>query len=60
MMGKKLNVSKENGKIIPETEVIPSELFVSASLNSVDKVLKISRNIDEAKIKRLLSYREIK
>jgi len=54
--GNKLKVFQENKKIIlvAEPEVKPSELFVSASPHAVDKVLKTSRKIDEAKIKGLL------
>ncbi|CAG1003559.1 hypothetical protein METP3_03531 [Methanosarcinales archaeon] len=50
--GKKLKVFQENKKIILETEpdVKPSELFVSASPHAVDKAMKTSREIDEAKI----------
>ncbi len=48
--------SQENKKIIlvAEPEVKPSELFISASPHVVDKALKTSRKIDEAKIKGLL------
>jgi hypothetical protein len=49
---------QENKKIILETEVKPSELFVSASPHAVDKAMKTSRKIDEAKIKRLLKFLE--
>ena len=54
--GNKLKVFQENKKIIliAEPDVKPSELFVSASPHSVDKALKTSRKIDEAKIKGLL------
>ena len=52
-----LDSNQENKKIILETEpdVKPSELFVSASHHAVDKAMKTSRKIDEAKIKRLLN-----
>jgi AbrB family looped-hinge helix DNA binding protein len=55
-MGNKLKVFQENKKIIlvAEPEVKPSELFVSASPNAVDKATKASREIDEAKLKKLL------
>ena len=54
--GNKLKVFQENKKIIliAEPEVKPSELFVSASLHAVDRAMKASRDIDEAKIKKLL------
>jgi AbrB family looped-hinge helix DNA binding protein len=60
--GKKLKIFQENKKIIlvAEPEVKPSELFVSASPHAVDKAMKISREIDEAKIKRLLDDLGIK
>jgi len=56
-IGKKLKLFQENKNIIlvTETEVKPSELFVSASPHAVDKAMKTSRKIDEAKIKRLLN-----
>lgn len=47
-MENKLKVSQKNKKIKPE------ELFVSASPHAVDKAMKASRDIDEAKLKRLL------
>ncbi|HEY6586489.1 MAG TPA: hypothetical protein VIY97_04880 [Candidatus Methanoperedens sp.] len=52
-----MDSNQENKKIILETEpdVKPSELFVSASPHAVDKAMKTSRKIDEAKIKRLLN-----
>jgi AbrB family looped-hinge helix DNA binding protein len=61
-IGKKLKLFQENKKIIlvTETEVKPSELFVSASPHAVDKALKASRKIDETKIKRLLNDLGIK
>jgi len=54
--GNKLKIFQENKKIIliAESEVKPSELFVSASLHAVDKAMKKSREIDEAKIDKLL------
>ncbi|HLB71305.1 MAG TPA: AbrB/MazE/SpoVT family DNA-binding domain-containing protein [Candidatus Methanoperedens sp.] len=54
--GNKLKIFQENKKIIlvAEPEVKPSELFVSASPHAVDKAMKNSRKIDEAKIKGLL------
>ena len=54
--GKKLKVFQENKKIIliAESEVKPSELFVSASRHAVDKAMKQSREIDEVKINKLL------
>jgi len=54
--GNKLKVFQENKKIIliAESEVKPSELFVSASPHTVDKAMKESRDIDAAKIKKLL------
>ena len=57
MVGELLLSNQENKKIILETEpdVKPSELFVSASPHAVDKAMKTSRKIDEAKIKRLLN-----
>lgn len=47
-----LDSNQENKKIILETEpdVKPSELFVTASPHAVDKAMKTSRKIDEAKI----------
>lgn len=61
-IGKKLKLFQENKKIIlvTETEVKPSELFVSASPHAVDKAMKTSRKIDEAKIRRLLNDLGIK
>lgn len=57
MVGELLLSNQENKKIILETEpdVKPSELFVSASPHAVDKAMKTSHTIDEAKIKRLLN-----
>jgi AbrB family looped-hinge helix DNA binding protein len=54
--GHKLKVFQENKKIIliAEPEVKSSELFVSASRHAVDKAMKESREIDAAKINRLL------
>lgn len=54
--GNKLKIFQENKKIIliAESEVKPSELFVSAPLHAVDKAMKKSREIDEAKIDKLL------
>ena len=55
-MGNNLKVFQENKKIVlvAEPEVKPSELFVSASPHAVDKATKASREIDEAKLKKLL------
>lgn len=55
-MGNKLKVFQENKKIVlvAEPEVKPTDLFVSASPNAVDKAMKASREIDEAKLKKLL------
>jgi len=55
-MGNKLKIFQENKKIIlvAEPEVKPSELFVNASPHAIDKAMKASRKIDEAKIKGLL------
>ncbi len=36
------------------TKIIPTELFVSASPNAVESAIKTSRDIDEAKLKKLL------
>jgi AbrB family looped-hinge helix DNA binding protein len=60
--GNKLKVFQEKKKIIlvAEPEVKPSELFVSTSPHAVDKALKTSRKIDEAKIKGLLQDLGIK
>ena len=54
--GHKLKVFQENKKIIliAEPEVNSSELFVSASKHPGDKAMKESREIDAAKINRLL------
>ncbi len=54
-MGNKLKIFQENKKIIlvAEPEVKPSELFVNASPHAIDKAIKASRKIDEAKIKGL-------
>ncbi|MFV9630742.1 MAG: AbrB/MazE/SpoVT family DNA-binding domain-containing protein [Methanosarcinales archaeon] len=54
--GNKLKIFQENKKIIliAESEVKPSELFVSASRHAVDKAMKKSREIDDAKIDKLL------
>jgi len=61
-IGNKLKIFQEDKKIIivAEPEVKPSELFVSASPHAVDKAMKASRKIDEAKIKRLLNDLGIK
>lgn len=61
-IGKKLKLFQENKKIIlvTETEIKPSELFVSASPHAVDKAMKKSRKIDEEKIRRLLNDLGIK
>ena len=55
-MGNKLKILQENKKIIlvAEPEVKSEELFVSASPNAVDKVMKESRKMDDAKLNRLL------
>ncbi len=55
-MGNKLKVFQENKKIIlvAEPEVKPTELFVSASPDAVDRAMKSSHDIDEAKLKKLL------
>lgn len=54
--GNKLKIFQENKKIIliAESEVKPSELFVSASRHAADKAMKKSREIDDAKIDKLL------
>ena len=55
--GNKLKVFQENKKIIliAEPEINPSELFVGSSPHAVDDALKASRDIDDAKIKKLLN-----
>jgi AbrB family looped-hinge helix DNA binding protein len=55
-MGNKLKVFQENKKIIlvAEPDVKPTDLFVSASPHAVDKAMKASRDIDEAKLNKLL------
>ena len=55
-MGNKLKIFQENKKIIlvAEPEVKPEELFVSASPDAVDKAMKESRKMDDAKLNRLL------
>jgi hypothetical protein len=47
-MGGKLKAIQKNKKIKP------TELFVSASPHAVDSAMKASREIDEAKLKKLL------
>lgn len=47
-MGGKAKVFQKNKKVRPE------ELSVSASPHAVDNAMKASRDIDEAKIKKLL------
>ena len=55
-MGNKLKILQENKKIIlvAEPEVKSEELFVSASSDAVDKAMKESRKMDDAKLNRLL------
>jgi AbrB family looped-hinge helix DNA binding protein len=54
--GNKLKIFQENKKIIliAEPEVKPTELFVSAPPHAVDRAMRESREVDEAKIKKLL------
>ena len=54
-MGNKLKVFQENKKIvlIAEPEAKPTELFVRASPNAVERAIKESHEIDEAKFKKL-------
>lgn len=55
-MDEKHKVFRKNKQIIlvTEPEVIPAELFVCASPHAVDKAMKASHDIDEAKLKNLL------
>ncbi len=55
-MNNRLKGIQKKKEIIPVTkpDVNPAELFVSASPHAVDKALKASRDIDEAKLKKLL------
>lgn len=41
-------------KVFQKKKIKPEELFVSASPHVVDKAMKASHEIDEAKLKRLL------
>lgn len=56
IMGSKLKVFQENKKIIlvAEPEVKSTELFISAAPHAVDRALKASHEIDEAKLTKLL------
>ncbi len=60
-MDDKHKVFRENKKIvlIAEQEAKPTELFVKASPNAVEKVIKESHEIDEAKFKKSINRKNI-